>query len=147
METVHGPLDGVNQKSRVGRREFIRLGAIGGAAVAAGAVASTWMPDLRQRGLLSADGVFDAASIAWADSLYDEEFPTSPLILNPFSDELPIPQALRPEPYVDWTNWTNAPGPGEGRQNSYGNDKHQRWCDDPRGGSPERRLRWCTGSS
>ena len=92
METVHEPLDGMNQKSGVvGRREFIRLGAIGGAAVAAGAVASTWMPDLRQRGLLSAEGVFDAASIAWADSLYDEVFPTSPLILNPFSDELTVP--------------------------------------------------------
>ncbi|HVQ51159.1 MAG TPA: hypothetical protein VMS92_14050 [Mycobacterium sp.] len=93
METVHEPLDGVDQKSRVARREFLSLGAIGGAAVAAGAVASTWMPDLRQRGLPSADGVFDAASIAWADSLYRDAFPTSPLILNPFSDELPIPLA------------------------------------------------------
>ena len=52
METIHERSDGVSQKSRVGRREFIRLGAIGGAAVADGAVASTWMPDLRQRGLL-----------------------------------------------------------------------------------------------
>ena len=59
METVQRP-DGVNQKSRVPRREFLRLGAIGGAAVAAGAVASTWMPDLRKRGLLSAEGVFEA---------------------------------------------------------------------------------------
>ena len=56
METIHEPSDGVNQKSGVRRREFIRLGAIGGAAVAAGAVASTWAPQLRQRGLLSADG-------------------------------------------------------------------------------------------
>jgi len=107
MKTVHEPLDGVNQKSRVRRREFLRLGAIGGAAVAAGAVASTWTPDLRKRGLLSAEGVFDAASIAWADELYVEEFPTSPLILNPFTDPLPIPKALAPEPYVDWTNWSN----------------------------------------
>ena len=79
METVHEPLDGVDQKSRVARREFLRLGAIGGAAVAAGAVASTWMPDLRRRGLLSTDGVFDAASIAWADLIYNEVYPTSPL--------------------------------------------------------------------
>ena len=99
METVQRP-DGVNQKSRVPRREFLRLGAIGGAAVAAGAVASTWMPDLRKRGLLSAEGVFDAGSIAWADVLYLESFPTSPLILNPFTDELPVPKALVPE--VDW---------------------------------------------
>src|SRR6187431_2915348 len=78
MEAIHEPSDGVSQKSGVRRREFLRLGAIGGAAVAAGAVATTWAPQLRQRGLLSADGVFDAASIAWANDLYDEEFPTSP---------------------------------------------------------------------
>ena len=132
MEAIHEPSDGVSQMSGVRRREFLRLGAIGGAALAAGAITAKWMPDLRQRGLLSADGVFDAASIAWADSLYDEEFPTSPLVLNPFSDELPIPMALRPEPYGDWTYWDNVPGPGDGRQNSYSNDRHQRWCDDPR---------------
>ena len=83
METVHEPLDGVNQKSRVARREFMRLGAIGGAAVAAGAVASTWMPDLRKRGLLSAEGVFDAGSIAWADMLYDEVVPDEPVDPEP----------------------------------------------------------------
>ena len=132
METVHEPLDGVNQRSRVARREFLRLGAIGGAAVAAGAVASTWLPDLRQRGLLSTDGVFDAGSIAWADSLYKEVFPTSPLILNPFSDELPIPKALIPEPYLDWANKSESPGPGLGRQNSLGNQQHQRWCGEER---------------
>ena len=146
MKTVHEPLDGVNQKSRVARREFLRLGAIGGAAVAAGAVASTWMPDLRKRGLLSAEGVFDAGSIAWADILYVEEFPTSPLILSPFTDPLPIPKALAPEPYVDWTNWSNAPGPGDGQQNSVGNERHQRWCGEERG-HRGRRLRWCTRSS
>jgi FtsP/CotA-like multicopper oxidase with cupredoxin domain len=122
----------MNQKPGVPRREFLRLGAIGGAAVAAGAVASTRFADLRQRGLLSPDGVFDAASIAWADSLYEEKFPTSPLILYPFSDELPIPQALRPEPYGDWSNWSDSPGPGDGRQNSIGNDRHQRWCNEDR---------------
>ena len=116
MESVHEPLDGMNQKPRVARREFLRLGAIGGAAVAAGAVAASWAPSLRQRGLLSPDGVFDAASIAWADSLYVEAFPTSPLILNPFSDELPIPKALIPEPYLDWANKSESPGPGLGRQ-------------------------------
>ncbi len=112
METVQEPADGVDQKSRVARREFLRLGAIGGAAVAAGAVASTWAPDLRRRGLLSSKGVFDAASIAWADELYVEDFPTSPLILNPFTDPLPIPKALAPE--VDWTSWSNVPGPEYG---------------------------------
>ncbi len=133
MESVHEPLDGVNQKPRVARREFLRLGAIGGAAVAAGAVAATWAPSLRQRGLLSPDGVFDAASIAWADSLYVEAFPTSPLILNPFSDPLVIPPALLPD--LDFANWANPPGPGDGQQSSLGNAKHQRWCGDGTGGA------------
>ncbi len=133
MESVHEPLDGVNQKPRVARREFLRLGAIGGAAVAAGAVAAGWAPSLRQRGLLSPDGVFDAASIAWADSLYVEAFPTSPLILNPFSDPLVIPPALLPE--LDFANWANPPGPGDGQQSSLGNAKHQRWCGDGTGGA------------
>src|SRR3954469_4650250 len=65
-------------------------------------------------------------------------FPTSPLILNPFVDPLPIPKALRP----GWRNpdgtlstsqtWavrqkngvftasTSAPGPGPGEQDSMG---------------------------
>ena len=47
---------------------------------------------------MSKDGVFDAASIAMADSLYTEVFPTSPLIMKPFKDELPIPKALAPVP-------------------------------------------------
>ena len=112
MEAIHEPSDGGSSEVRGTSARFLRLGAIGGAALAAGAITAKWVPDLRQRGLLSADGAFDAASIAWADSLYDEEFPTSPLILNPFSVELPIPQALRPEPYGDWTYWNNVPGPG-----------------------------------
>ena len=128
METIHEPVDGVNQKSRVARREFLRLGAIGGAAVAAGVVASTWMPDLRKRGLMSAEGVFDAGSIAWADVLYLESFPTSPLILNPFTDALPIPKALVPE--LDCASWELPPGPGDGQQNSLRNQRHQKWCGD-----------------
>src|SRR4051812_17647870 len=40
-------------------------------------------------------------------SLYLEAFPTSPLILNPFTDELVIPQAMRPVDKANWTNPTN----------------------------------------
>ncbi|HEX5407204.1 MAG TPA: hypothetical protein VFX16_33425, partial [Pseudonocardiaceae bacterium] len=54
------------------------------------------MPSLQQRGLLSSNGVLDAASIALADQLYTEVFPTSPLILNPFTDPMPVLQAARP---------------------------------------------------
>jgi FtsP/CotA-like multicopper oxidase with cupredoxin domain len=40
-------------------------------------------------------------------SLYLEAFPTSPLILTPFTDELVIPQALHPVDKTSWTNPTN----------------------------------------
>jgi hypothetical protein len=47
---------------------------------------------MAQRGLLSADGAFAATSTALGDVLfYIEKFPTSPLIISPFSDPLPIP--------------------------------------------------------
>jgi FtsP/CotA-like multicopper oxidase with cupredoxin domain len=116
------------------RRTFLRLGAAGATAVALGGVGSMWVPDLRRKGLWSANGVFDAASIAWADSLYREEFPTSPLILKPFDDELVIPKALAPEPWVEYSNWSKPPGPGYDQQNSMGNDRHQLWPTDPKVG-------------
>ena len=119
------------------RRAFLKFGAVGAAVATAGTAASIWTPDLRQRGLLSANGLFDAASIAWADSLYTEAFPTSPLILNPFQDALVIPKALAPEPWVEYTSWRQPPGPGVGQQNSLGNERHQVWCNDPRVHSPD----------
>ncbi|MDH4365355.1 MAG: multicopper oxidase domain-containing protein, partial [Acidimicrobiia bacterium] len=84
------------------------------------------------RGLLNPNGVVDAASIAWAGSIYTEVFPTSPLILSPFSDELPIPRALRPTPLSEFGS--NPPGPGVGQQNSLGNERHQLWPTDPKVG-------------
>ena len=70
------------EEDAVPRRTFLKLGATGGAIVALGTAGSALVPDLRRRGLLSLDGVFDAASMAFADSLYIEAFPTRPLILN-----------------------------------------------------------------
>lgn len=78
------------------------------------------MPELRRKGLLSADGLFDAASIAWADKIYDEKFPTSPLILPPFNEVLPIPKALAPVSDLELSK----PGPGYGQQNSEGYDSY-----------------------
>jgi FtsP/CotA-like multicopper oxidase with cupredoxin domain len=71
--------------------------------------------------------VFDAASIAWANAVYTEAFPTSPLILSPFSDELPVPRALAPIAKSEWSNWAQPPGPGLGQQSSLGNQQHQIW--------------------
>ena len=81
-----------DSRSDIPRRAVLRAGAVGAAAVGPGAGTVLMAPILRGRGLLSADGVFDATSVALADSLYDEVFPTSPLILNPFTDPLLIPR-------------------------------------------------------
>ena len=122
----------------VSRRNVLRVGAVGAAAFGLGAGKLVLGPDLTGRGLASADGVFGAASIAWADALYTEAFPTSPLILKPFTDELPIPKALAPVPKSEYTSWATPPGPGLGQQNSLSNQQHQIWpskIKDPQGNS------------
>src|SRR3954452_19061890 len=78
------------------RRNVLRAGAVGVAAVGLGAGKVLMAPNLKMRGLATPDGVFGATSIALADALYIEAFPTSPLVLNPFSDPLPILQAAKP---------------------------------------------------
>ena len=104
-----------------GRR---RLGV--GLATAQGLV----VPSLQQKGLWSADGVFSASATTIGDVLlYIEAFPTSPLILEPFKDELVIPKALAPE--TDYQDWDLPPGPGEGQQNSMRNERHQMWSPEP----------------
>ena len=56
-----------------------------------------------------------------------EVFPTSPQILNPFSDPLPIPLPLKPVPWQDLlAGGFPAPGPGAGQQDSFAGT-HQVW--------------------
>ena len=55
-----------------------------------------------------------------------EVFPTSPLILEPFRDPLPIPKALAPVPLSEVAGWSRPPGPGIGQQDSDGGT-HQIW--------------------
>ncbi|CAH0266513.1 Spore coat protein A [Arthrobacter sp. Bi83] len=114
--------------SALPRRTLLRLGAAGGAAAAL-AAAQTWAaPLLAQRGLLSPDGAFAATSTALSDGLfYIEQFPTSPLIISPFNDPLPILKALAPVPKSVYSAWPNPPGPGPGQQNSLRNARHQVW--------------------
>jgi FtsP/CotA-like multicopper oxidase with cupredoxin domain len=109
------------------RRNFLKLGAAATAALAVGTTGSIVVPELRRRGLLSPDGVFNSASIALADVVYTEVYPTSPLIVSPFTDPLNVPKALAPVPYDEVSSWTNPPGPGDGQQNSIGNERHQLW--------------------
>ena len=118
------------ERSVIPRRALLRAGAIGAGAVGLTAAKTLIAPNLAGRGLWSPDGVFGAASIAWADNIYTEAFPISPLILTPFTDPLVIPPALQPE---DASTWDIKPSAG--RQNSYdpaGNntEKHQIWCED-----------------
>jgi FtsP/CotA-like multicopper oxidase with cupredoxin domain len=110
------------------RRTLLRLGAAGGAGAAVAAAQAWAAPLLAQRGLLSADGAFAATSTALSDNLfYIEKYPTSPLILSPFRDPLPVPKALAPVPKSVVATWNNPPGPGPGQQNSLGNEQHQLW--------------------
>src|SRR3954454_2691548 len=113
----------------VSRRSVLKWGAVGGLGVGVAAAQGFGGPFLAQKGLLSPDGAFGATSTAIGDLLlYTEVFPTSPLILNPFSDPLQIPPAARPVPaseYTDTKKWARPPGPGLGQQNSLGNKDGQ----------------------
>src|SRR4051794_37930003 len=113
------------------RRSVLRLGALGVAGAALVGTRAAAEPYLASRGLMSADGVFAAAATAITDLVYLEAFPTSPLILNPFKDELKVPKAERPVSKGTYSGWAKPPGPGVGQQNSLGNQTHQKWVDDP----------------
>jgi FtsP/CotA-like multicopper oxidase with cupredoxin domain len=75
---------------------------------------------------------------AYADSVYIEAFPTSPLIGgtgvdghgkavgSAFTDPLVIPKAQAPIPQSVYSGWANPPGPGVGQQDSTGYT-HQLW--------------------
>ncbi|GAA1901958.1 multicopper oxidase family protein [Lapillicoccus jejuensis] len=113
--------------SGVARRTLLRLGAAGGLGLAVAGWQNAANPFLAQRGLLTADGAFAAASTIVGDALYLEMFPTSPLIVSPFRDPLPVPQALAPTSRLEYSAWAQPPGPGSGQQNSLGNEQHQLW--------------------
>ena len=119
--------DRSTNESQFPRRTFLKVGAAGAAVLAAGTGASIIVPRLRQKGLMSGNGLFEAASMALADSIYEEVYPTSPLIVDPFSDELMVPKALSPVPPSVVAAWTDPPGPGNGQQNSLRNETHQLW--------------------
>ena len=110
------------------RRSLLRLGALGVTGGALLSAKSLWAPGLAERGLWSPDGAFAATSTALGDIVfYTEVFPTSPLILSPFTDPLPVPEPLKPVPPSVYQGWTYPPGPGAGQQNSLRNEKHQKW--------------------
>ena len=113
--------------SGLSRRTMLKVGAVGAAGAAIVAGKAFVEPALAQKGLLSSNGVFAAAATEVANLVYIEAFPTSPLILTPFVDKLTIPQALRPTSPSEYMGWNKPPGPGDGQQNSMGNERHQIW--------------------
>jgi len=76
---------GSQNNIRLTRRDMLKLGA-GGAGMFA----------LSAGGLAIPKGFAGGDSGGGSGKVYIEAFPTSPLILNPFSDDLVIPRALRP---------------------------------------------------
>ena len=105
------------------RRDWLRGSAVGVGAVAL--MGLEWIVS----GLVRSTGHDDHGlqiSEALADNTYIEVFPTSPLILAPFTEPLPIPKALVPVPRSVYSSWKNPPGPGAGQQDSEG-ASHQLW--------------------
>jgi hypothetical protein len=79
---------------RLTRRDMLRLSA-GGAGMFA----------------LTASGLAISSGRGASGNLYIEAFPTSPLILKPFNESLPIPKALAPVPKTVVDRWPSPPGP------------------------------------
>jgi len=99
---------------RLTRREMLRLSA-GGAGVF----------------MLTASGLAVSSAISASSGggkLYLEAFPTSPLILTPFDEPLPIPTAMAPVPKTVVDRWESPPAPAN--QDFVKGDKphtHQLW--------------------
>ncbi|HSB79014.1 MAG TPA: multicopper oxidase domain-containing protein [Candidatus Methylomirabilis sp.] len=97
------------------RRELLRLGLFSGAAT-----------------LIGSTGFSPTRALAQACIGRDaiEVLPTSPLILSPFTDPLPIPPVYRPSDPRTWrdprTGLLAPPGQGVGQQDSDGGT-HQAW--------------------
>jgi FtsP/CotA-like multicopper oxidase with cupredoxin domain len=97
------------EKIRLTRRDMIKLGAGGAGMFMLGA-----------GGLAVPRGFAGGGGSGGGGSLYIEAFPTSPLILKPFSDPLNIPTALAP---VDPTTWDSKGGlPDPEKQDCLGGD-------------------------
>ena len=120
-----------NNRGRVSRRTMLRVGAAGTAAAGIGAAKVVMTPDLEGKGWANRNGLFEAAGVAWSDAVYIENYPTSPLILKPFTDALPIPKAAKPVPPSEWKSWAESPRKDK-QWSGTGNDavSHQKWCDD-----------------
>jgi FtsP/CotA-like multicopper oxidase with cupredoxin domain len=105
---------------RLTRRDMLKLTAGGAGAFM-----------LTSSGLALSSSLAKGGGAGGGGSIYIEAFPTSPLILSPFNDPLPVPQALQPVPKADVDGWASPPGPDN--QDFVKNApawKHQLWPGD-----------------
>jgi FtsP/CotA-like multicopper oxidase with cupredoxin domain len=92
----------------LGRRDLLKIAAASGAAAATAVIAT---------GPVTAQAKGGAAAPVTCTGLNaNEAFPVSPLILQPYTDPLPIPQALAKVPADVLATWVHQPGPGIGQQ-------------------------------
>ncbi|HET9555234.1 MAG TPA: multicopper oxidase domain-containing protein, partial [Anaeromyxobacteraceae bacterium] len=109
----------VEQKGEISRRDLLKITAASGAAAAIAGVAGTAQADGGTSGGTTTGGTCTGLQAI-------EAFPTSPLILNPFTDPMPVPRAAKPIPDSEVATWSNQPGPEAGKQDCDGNT-HQLW--------------------
>jgi FtsP/CotA-like multicopper oxidase with cupredoxin domain len=139
QQVADDDLPPTDSRSSLPRRTVLRVGAAGVTGAAVIAAGDLWVPSLARRGLLSLDGAFGAASTALGDAVFfTEVFPTSPLILHPFTDPLTVPKALAPVATSEVSSWGERPGRDPGQQNSLHTETHQKWTSDV--GSPEPQI-------
>src|SRR3954468_12663068 len=98
------------------RRDLLKLGT--GVVLASAAGLSTSAPAPAEAGQLN--------NTSCAGTGYIEVSPVSPRILNPFTDELPIPAPMQPVSLAEMTTNHPAPGAGVGQQDSDGGT-HEIW--------------------
>ncbi len=94
-----------DERPGMSRRDVLKLTAASGAASLVGAAVGTLPTPAAAQVVPTCTGLNAI-----------EAYPVSPLILQPFTDPLPVPQALAPVPAATVATWANQPGPGVGQQ-------------------------------
>jgi FtsP/CotA-like multicopper oxidase with cupredoxin domain len=104
------------------RRDMLKITAATGAAAAAASIV-TAPSAAKASGGGSSGGICSGLQAI-------EAFPVSPLILNPFTDPLPVPQALAPVDPAVVAGWSSPPSAAPGKQDVDGGT-HQLWPGTP----------------
>lgn len=113
------------------RRDFVKAGLItGGAALlTTGAALVSPLEALPGRRKLNLSNAQIGSPTLPQLATGPEEMPTSPFILSPFTEPLPIPVPLAPATPEEVATWASQPGPGVGQQDIDGGT-HQVWTSD-----------------